>query len=97
MRKRNIAIIGAIIIVVVAVVYAASFFVFQGDEEGVCPQCKMLDCHGHATGDNYCCDMCEMGEDSKCDCPMPNEKDVSSSGNNSSDESNSSDMNMSNN
>ncbi|KZX14802.1 hypothetical protein MBCUT_19300 [Methanobrevibacter cuticularis] len=71
MKKRNYTIIALLLILLGAATFAASFFVFQGDEKGVCEQCKMLNCHEHATGDNYCCEMCEMGEGSKCDCDMP--------------------------
>jgi hypothetical protein len=71
MKKRNYAILALVIIIIGVASLSASIFIFQGDEQDICGQCKMLNCHKHATSDNYCCNMCDMGESSKCDCEMP--------------------------
>ncbi|OQD58399.1 hypothetical protein MBBAR_16c00020 [Methanobrevibacter arboriphilus JCM 13429 = DSM 1125] len=86
MKKKYLVIL--IIIIIVGIAFASSLFIFQGDEKDVCSQCKMLNCHDHATGDNYCCDMCSMEENSKCNCPMPM-KENNNSENNASENSNS--------
>ncbi|KZX10776.1 hypothetical protein [Methanobrevibacter filiformis] len=71
MKKRDYGIIIGIIIVIVVAIILSSTFIFQEKEEGICKECQMLNCHEHATGDKYCCDMCNMEEGSKCDCDMP--------------------------
>ncbi|MBZ9570205.1 hypothetical protein KQY27_01405 [Methanobrevibacter sp. TMH8] len=78
MKKKNYVIIAVILILVFISVFAISLFIFQGDEEDICHQCKMLNCHDHASGDNYCCNMCSMEKGSKCNCPMPMKEDNNS-------------------
>lgn len=102
MKKKYLVIV-IIIIIIVGIAFVSSLFIFQGDEKDVCSQCKMLNCHDHAIGDNYCCDMCSMEENSKCNCPMPMKENNNSENNasnismNNSLAENSSDVKMHNN
>jgi hypothetical protein len=87
--KKSYIIIAALLIFVVIFSSLIYIFIFHPEEKGVCTQCKMLNCHDHATS-NYCCDMCDMGNGSKCDCSMPmgmNYSNTSSEMNNSNNTS----------
>jgi hypothetical protein len=93
MKRKYI--FGIIIAIIIALIAVSGIFLFsQGTEEDVCPQCHMLNCHDHATS-GYCCDMCSMEDNSKCNCPMPTENTNSSnsSSNGSSKPNNDMDMN----
>ncbi|MDR2873760.1 MAG: hypothetical protein LBV42_03325 [Methanobrevibacter sp.] len=80
MKKKYV--IGGVFIVIVIIAIVATCILASQHEKGVCNQCKMLisKCHDHAGGDNECCAMCEIGNDSKCNCNMSMTKENSSMG-----------------